>query len=186
MKIDELSITGVYLIEPKVHQDERGFFCRTFCAETFADNGLETQFVQANHSKSASQYTLRGMHYQLPPAQEVKLVKCIKGRIYDVVLDLRVDSETFGRWIAQELSEDNRKMLYVPRGCAHGFMTLTPDTEVTYFVSNSYAPELERGVRWNDPKFNIQWPHSPCMLSERDQGHPHFDFFYHLNIVTVN
>lgn len=167
-------LEGVFLINLEKREDERGFFARTFCSEEFREKGLETAFVQANDSFSIEQGTLRGMHYQLPPFAEAKLVRCIKGSLYDAVLDLREDSPTFGQSFGTILSADNRTMMYVPRGFAHGFLTLEPYTEVYYLVSAPYSPKFERGIRWNDPRFNISWPEPPRVISERDNSHPDF------------
>jgi dTDP-4-dehydrorhamnose 3,5-epimerase len=180
VKFHETPLAGATLIELEKHGDDRGFFARVYCREEFAAHGLVTEFVQVNNSLSAQKGTLRGMHYQLAPHGETKVVRCIRGALFDAILDLRPDSKTFGQWYGVELSAENRKMLYVPRGFAHGFMTLTDDTEAFYFVDNTYAPDAERGVRWNDPKFGIEWPLEPVVLSEKDQKHPDFDPAFHL------
>lgn len=138
-----------------------------------------------NNSLSAQKGTLRGMHYQLFPKQEAKLVRCIRGALYDVILDLRDGSPTFGQSFGCELTGDNRRMMYVPKGFAHGFLTLEEDTEALYLVSEFYAPELERGLRWNDPRFNIQWPFTPVAVSPKDMQHPDFDPCYHLQTAGV-
>lgn len=164
-------VEGAWLIEPEKRGDERGFFARVFCAREFAERGLVTQFVQVNNSLSAERGTLRGLHYQLPPAAETKLVRCVRGALYDVVLDLRQESPTFTRWYGAELSAANRRMMYVPKGCAHAFLTLVDDAEVLYFVDAFYAPKLERGVRWDDPRFKIEWPIAPVVMSEKDRGY---------------
>lgn len=174
MKFTPLPIKDSYLIELVRHSDERGFFARQFCQNEFANYGLETQFVQANNSFSHSKGTLRGMHYQLEPFAEVKLVRCIRGALFDVLIDLRRESPTFGQSYGTLLSEDNRHMLYVPKGCAHGFLTMSDNSEVFYLVSAFYSKESERGIRWNDPFFKIQWPMAPVVISERDQSHPDF------------
>lgn len=171
MQFEQLQVHGAYLITPEKREDERGFFARLFCEREFAAHNLQTQFIQMNNSASAKKGTLRGLHYQLAPMEEVKLVRCIKGAIWDLVLDLRPESETFGKWAAEELSAENRKMLYVPKGCAHGFLSLTDDSEMIYLVSEHYCPTLERGVRWNDPRFEIAWPFIPNVISERDCSH---------------
>lgn len=180
MKMKTTPLKGVYLIDLEKRGDERGFFARAFCTEEFWKHGLETTFVQANDSLSLEQGTLRGMHYQLPPFAETKLVRCISGSLYDVVLDLREESPTFGQSFGATLTAENRTMMYVPRGCAHGFLTLEPHTEVFYMVSNLYSPDYERGVRWNDPKFNIPWPTMPRVVSDRDNSHPDFNPIHHL------
>jgi dTDP-4-dehydrorhamnose 3,5-epimerase len=167
-------LKDAYLIDLEKRSDERGFFARLFCCEEFKKNGLDGTFVQANNSLSVEKGTLRGMHYQLEPMAETKLVRCIQGALYDVILDLRPSSETFGKWFGAVLSHDNRRMMYVPKGFAHGFLTLQPNTELLYLVSTSYSKELERGIRWNDPAFNIMWPEKPKIISERDSQLPDF------------
>ena len=172
-------LAGAYLIEPERRGDERGFFARVFCEQEFAEHGLETRFVQANNSLTGRRGTLRGMHYQLPPAAEVKLVRCIGGAIHDVIVDLRPDSPSYGRSFGAALSAENRLMMYVPRGFAHGFVTLTEDAETFYLVSAAYAPEQERGLRWDDPWFAAEWPARPQEVSEKDGAWPAFDPEFH-------
>jgi dTDP-4-dehydrorhamnose 3,5-epimerase len=176
----ETPLRGAYLIDLERRGDERGFFARAFCEREFGNHGLATRFVQANNSLTAQKGTLRGMHYQLPPKAETKLVRCVRGGLFDVILDLRKDSPTFGHSYGAELTAENRRMMYVPKGFAHGFITLTADSEAFYFVDELYAPELERGVRWNDPRFGIQWPIPPEVLSDKDRGHRDFDPAWHL------
>ncbi|HVH75207.1 MAG TPA: dTDP-4-dehydrorhamnose 3,5-epimerase [Stellaceae bacterium] len=180
MIFTETPVEGAYLIDLEKRGDERGFFARAFCKNEFAAHGLETDFVQINNSLSAAKGTLRGMHYQLPPAAEVKVVRCIAGALWDVVLDLRPDSPSYGRWFGAELSAANRRMMYAPKGLAHGFVTLQDDTEAFYLVSAFYAPERERGVRWNDPAFGIEWPMKPVVISDKDRGRADFDPATHL------
>lgn len=180
MKFKELPVKGAYLIDLEKRGDERGFFARMFCQREFADQALVTNFVQMNNSLSADQGTLRGMHYQLPPHQETKVVRCVRGGLYDAIVDLRPDSPTFGVSCGAELTAENRAMMYVPKGCAHGFLTLQPDTEAVYLVDEYYAPQHERGVRWDDPKFKIDWPAQPTVLSDKDKAHPDFDPEIHL------
>jgi dTDP-4-dehydrorhamnose 3,5-epimerase len=180
MTFDETPIPGAWLVGLEQRGDERGFFARLFCAEEFAAYGLATSFLQVNNSLTVERGTLRGMHYQLPPAAEVKLVRCVRGSFLDVVLDLRPESRTFKSWFAAELSAENRLMMYVPEGCAHGFLTLEPDTETLYLVTAQYSPENERGVRWNDPEFGIEWPFEPSVLSDRDRDQRDFDPGWHL------
>lgn len=180
MKFDPSELAGAYLIELDELGDDRGFFARLFCEKEFGDQGLKTGITQINNSLSARKGTLRGMHYQLPPHAEAKIIRCLRGILYDVILDLRRDSATFGRSFGAELSAENRRMMYVPEGFAHGFITLTDDTEALYFVTAPYAPEAERGVRWNDPCFDIQWPIPPTVLSDRDAGLPDWDPAWHL------
>lgn len=159
-------------LEPR--RDERGSFARTFCSREFAAAGLATEFVQTNMSVSARAGTLRGMHFQRGAAAEDKLVRAVAGRILDVIIDLRPDSRTYGQHFKVELSADNDRMLYVPRGFAHGFLTLVADCQVVYQVSNHYHPELEGGVRWDDPYFGIDWPVREPILSVRDAAFPDF------------
>ena len=159
--------------------DDRGFFARMFCENEFAQAGLTPKFVQINNSLSAAKGTLRGMHYQLPPRAETKLVRCVRGRLWDAILDLRPNSPTFGQWFGAELNAENRLMMYVPRGFAHAILTLADETEVIYLVSEFYAPEQERGVRWNDPRFEITWPIEPSDISPKDARWPDFDPEFH-------
>ena len=180
MIFNETSIPGLFLIELEKRGDDRGFFARAFCEKEFAKAGLVNRFVQVNNSLSAQRGTLRGMHYQLPDKAETKLVRCVRGALYDVALDLRPGSPTFGKSFGAELSSENRRMLYVPKGFAHGFLTLEPNTEAFYFVDEFYAPEHERGVRWNDPKFKISWPMQPEVLSDKDKNQRDFDPSWHL------
>jgi dTDP-4-dehydrorhamnose 3,5-epimerase len=180
MKFIETNVSGGFVIELEKRGDDRGFFARAFCANEFSDQGLSTNFVQVNNSLSAEKGTLRGLHYQLPPSQETKVVRCIRGALWDVILDLRPDSSTFGQWFGEELTAENRRMMYVPKGCGHAFITLADDTEVFYFVDEFYNPDLERGVRWNDPKFNIGWPIEPLVLSDKDRDQRDFDAAWHL------
>jgi dTDP-4-dehydrorhamnose 3,5-epimerase len=180
MKFHASPIEGVFLIEQEARGDERGFFARVFCEKEFAAAGLETRYVQMNNSLSASKGTLRGMHYQLAPAAEVKVVRCVRGRLFDVALDLREGSPTFGKYFGAELTAENRRLMYVPRGFAHGFLTLEENTEAIYLVSDFYAAERERGVRWNDPRFGIRWPATPEVLSDKDAKHRDFDPAFHL------
>ena len=175
MIFTETPLPGAYLIDLEKRGDARGFFARAFCRNEFAAHGLESDFVQINNSLSVERGTLRGLHYQLAPAAEVKLVRCIAGALYDVILDLRPEMPSFGRWFGAELTAENRRMMYVPRGFAHGFLTLSEDCEALYLVSAFYMPELERGVRWNDPRFAIEWPSAPVVISDKDRDRPDFD-----------
>lgn len=179
MIFHQTTVHGGRLVELEKRGDDRGFFARMFCENEFREAGLETRFVQANNSLTAKRGTLRGLHYQLPPAAEVKLVRCVRGALWDVILDLRPDSPTYQKWFGAELSAENRHMMYVPRGCAHAFVTLTDDAEAIYMVSDFYAPGEERGVRWNDPRFAIDWPIAPAELSAKDGGWPDFDAGFH-------
>jgi len=175
MKFSETPIPGVYLIDLEKRGDERGFFARVFCINEFQELGLTTQFVQVNNSLTSLKGTLRGMHYQLRPKAEAKLVRCIRGALWDCALDLRPESATFGKSFGAELSAENRRMMYIPKGFAHGFVTLADDTEAFYFVDEFYAPDLERGIRWNDPRFGIEWPIEPTTISDKDRNLPDFD-----------
>lgn len=176
----ETSLSGAFLIEPERRGDHRGFFARIFCEREFDEHDLVTDFVQVNNSLTGEQGTLRGMHYQLQPHAETKLVRCVRGALWDCILDLRPSSETFGKWYGAELSAENRLMMYVPKGFAHGFLTLTDDAEAIYLVDAFYAPEAERIVRWDDKKFGIEWPSPPGALSDKDSKAPDFDPDHHL------
>jgi dTDP-4-dehydrorhamnose 3,5-epimerase len=167
-------LAGVFEILPELKTDERGFFARTWCQREFESNHLNAGVVQCSISFNRRQGTLRGLHYQEAPYQEVKLVRCTKGAIYDVVVDLRRDSPTFKSWVAATLTAENRKALYVPEGCGHGLITLEDDTEVFYQISEFYREHLSRGVRWNDPAFGIVWPREVQVISERDRTYPDF------------
>lgn len=180
MIFTETPLKGAFLIDLEKRGDDRGFFARAFCEKEFATHELSTHFCQVNNSLSALKGTLRGMHYQLAPRAETKVVRCIRGALFDVILDLRKDSATFGQSFGAELSAENRRMMYVPRGFAHGFITLSENAEAFYFVDEFYAPQAERGVRWNDPKFKIQWPMMPVVLSDKDRDQRDFDPVWHL------
>lgn len=180
MKFTPTPLEGAYTIDLEKRGDDRGFFARLYCEREFADHGLPTDFVQVNNSLSADRGTLRGMHYQLAPHAETKVVRCIRGALWDCILDLRPDSKTFGQWFGAELTAENRTMMVAPKGFAHGFITLTDDTEAFYLVDAFYAPDHERGVRWNDPEFGIEWPIEPVVLSDKDAVHRDFDRAYHL------
>ena len=170
----ETKLAGAFILDLERRGDHRGFFARTFCANEFKEHGLCTNFVQANMSKSLEKNTLRGMHYQVDGAEEAKLIRCTKGSILDVIVDIRPDSATFGEHVAVELTADNFKQLYAPEGVAHGFLTLEEDIEVSYLSSQFYTPGKEKGIRWNDPLFKIDWPNDSPILSEKDAEHPDF------------
>lgn len=174
MIFTETPLKGAYVIEIRKMEDERGFFGRSWCANEMKDHGLNYGVCQANTSLSLRKGTLRGMHYQIHPYQETKLIRCTNGRIYDVIIDLRPGSETYRKWFGIELTRDNYQMLYVPENFAHGFITLEDDCEVTYLVTQFYAPGSEAGIRWNDPAFGIEWPFEPVVISEKDMNHPHY------------
>ncbi len=167
-------LLGVFEIEVEPICDERGFFARAWCRREFDAHGLTSTLVQCSVSFNVQKGTLRGMHYQAQPDAEVKLVRCTRGAIYDVVLDLRQDSPTFTQWLALRLTADRRNMVYVPKGCAHGFLTLTNDAEVFYQMSEFYNPASARGVRWDDPAFQIAWPETIAVISDRDRTYPDF------------
>jgi dTDP-4-dehydrorhamnose 3,5-epimerase len=170
----ETTLKGAFVIEPERIEDERGFFARTFCRREFEARGLNPDLVQCSISFNRQRATLRGMHYQSAPHAEAKLVRCTRGAIYDVIIDLRPQSPTFRRWVAVDISAENHLMVYVPEGFAHGFQTLQDETEVSYYISEFYSPERARGVRWNDPAFAIGWPIADPVISVRDQNHPEF------------
>lgn len=171
----EAGLPGVYEVQIELKPDERGFFARTWCRNEFASKALDTQLVQCSLSYNTKKGTLRGMHFQASPHAETKLVRCTKGSIYDVVLDLRQESKAYRRWIGVVLSADKRNALYVPKGCAHGFLTLEDDTEIFYQMSDFYDAGSSRGVRWNDPAFGIVWPTKVEMISSRDANYPDFE-----------
>lgn len=170
MRFIETALNGSWLIELDEKHDERGYFARTYCEREFGERGLETSFVQHNTSLSKTKGTLRGMHFQNPPHSETKVMRCIRGAILDVIVDLRPGSPDYKRWQSFKLTDQNGRLLYVPSGFAHGFLTLTNDTQVAYLVSAYYEPEANNGVRWNDPAFGIEWPFEPTVLSEQDQN----------------
>lgn len=174
MIFTETELKGAYIIEIKKLEDERGFFGRSFCRREMEEHGLSADIVQANTSVSLKRGTFRGMHFQVEPHQEAKLIRCVRGSIYDVIIDLRPESATFKKWFGVELSDGNYKMLYVPEGFAHGYMSLTDNIEVYYNVTAFYTPGAEKGIRWNDRSFNIEWPFEPLVISEKDRGHPDF------------
>jgi dTDP-4-dehydrorhamnose 3,5-epimerase len=169
------SLSGVYLIEPERHADDRGFFARTWCAQEMAAQGLEPELTQCSVSFNHRRGTLRGLHYQAPPFAEVKLVRCTRGAVYDVAVDLRPDSPTFRGWLGVELTEDNGGALYLPRGFAHGFYALADASEVAYQISAPYRPEAARGVRWDDPFHGARWPGPVEVIAARDRDYPDVD-----------
>jgi dTDP-4-dehydrorhamnose 3,5-epimerase len=180
MKFTETPLKGAFVMDLEKRGDDRGFFARFFCEREYQQHGLDHKIVQANTSFSKYRGTLRGMHYQLAPKGEDKIVRCLRGALLDVIIDLRPDSPTFKKHFKIELTAENRSMLYVPKGFAHGFITLTEDTEAFYLVTEFYAPECERGVRWNDPQFGISWPMEPVVISDKDRAHPDFKPETHL------
>jgi len=174
VKFVETPLQGAYIIELEPVEDERGFFARSWCQDEFRAHGLNAKLAQCSISFNKKRGTLRGMHYQTKPYEEVKLVRCTRGAVYDVMIDLRPDSATFERWLAVELSSENRKALYVPEGFAHGFQTLVDDVEMFYQISGSYKPEYAAGVRWDDPAFGITWPMVRPIVSGRDLSYAPF------------
>jgi len=174
MKFVPTMLKGAYILEMELIRDSRGFFTRSFCKSEMEDHGLESHFPQGNTSWNEKKNTLRGMHSQAEPHSEVKIIRCTRGRIYDVIVDIRPDSPTYCKWFGIELSANDYRMLYIPKGFLHGYQTLEPDTETTYMVSAYYAPGAERSARWNDPAFNIKWPLPDPILSPKDAAHPDF------------
>ncbi len=174
MIFQETKIPGALVIEPELHGDHRGFFARTWCRQEFERRGLNANLSQCSISFNHTKGTLRGLHYQAAPHQEIKLVRVTQGAIYDVILDLRTNSPTYKKWFAIELTALNHRLLYIPEGLAHGFLTLANDTEICYQIAGSYEPGSASGVRWNDPAFGITWPMQPQIISLRDRGYPDF------------
>ena len=174
MKLTPTAVDGAYIIEPVEFGDARGMFSPIYEDRKFANLNLCSHFTRVNGSFSAQKGTLRGLHYQPAPYKEAKLLRVIRGRVWDIAVDIREDSPSFGKWAATELSAENRKLFYIPPGCAHGFQTLEENTEVLYLCSNYYTAEHEKGICWNDPFFSIDWPLPPTVLSDKDQNHPSF------------
>ena len=175
MTFTETPLEGAWIIDIARIEDERGFFARTFSPDEFAARGLDSTLAQCNVAWNHRRGTIRGMHFQRAPMQEVKIVRCTRGAILDTIIDLRPGSPTFCQWISVELTEDNRRMLYIPFGCAHGYQTLVDGVETYYHVSAPYSPEHASGVRWNDPRFGLRWPLEPTVISARDRDWPDFD-----------
>ncbi len=186
MKLTPLPIAGAFHVEQEPIGDERGFFARAYCQKEFAAQGLHPHLVQANNSLSRTRGTLRGLHYQLGRHAEDKLIRCIHGAVFDVLVDLRETSPTYLQFCTLELRADKRNAIYVPRGCANGIQTLEPDTELFYLASNFYNPQAERGVRWNDPKFNFPWPFPPVVVSAKDAALRDWDPSWHLDPAYGN
>ena len=175
MRFSPTALAGAFVIDLDRHHDERGFFARTACVDEFAAHGVEVSFPQANVSHNTRRGTLRGMHYAVAPAAESKLVRCVVGAVYDVIVDLRVGSPTRHQWFGVELSRANGRAMYVPNGVAHGFLTLMDDTDVMYLMGDVHRPETSRGVRWDDPLLAIEWPFEPTVISDRDRTYPDAD-----------
>ncbi len=171
MIFTETALKGAFQVDIEPHRDDRGFFARSFCQREFSAIGLKTTVAQCNVSFNHKKGTIRGMHYQVAPKAEAKLVRCTRGAIYDVIIDLRPESATWCNWVAVDLTEDNSRMLYIPEGFAHGFQTITNDTEVFYQMFEFYSPEHARGVRWDDPTFRIGWPLPNPIISEKDKAY---------------
>jgi dTDP-4-dehydrorhamnose 3,5-epimerase len=172
----ETSLKGSFIIEIERLEDQRGFFARSWCEREFTKNNIGTKWVQANISFNKKKGTLRGLHYQASPHEEDKLIRCSRGKIYDVIVDLRQDSDTFKKWVAVQLSAENRRMIYVPKGFAHGFITLEDDTEVFYLMSEFYFPGDGRGIRWDDRAFGIKWPEKITVISDQDKSYQDFAY----------
>ena len=174
MRIAAAPIRDVLILDPEPHQDERGYFARVYDQSLLAARGVRFTPRESSTSFNSKRGTLRGLHYQIPPAAEIKLVRCTRGAVYDVVADLRPQSPTFRQWFSAELTANNLRTLLVPSGCAHGFITLADESEVFYQIDAPFSPHLARGVRWNDPAFAIAWPLDPVVIAERDANHPDF------------
>lgn len=172
MTVQPTAVSGTYIVELEKHYDDRGYFARSWDGKEFETLGLESSLAQCSVSYNRKKGTLRGMHYQVPPAAETKLVRCTRGALYDVALDLRPQSSTFLKWVGVELTPANGRMLYIPKGVAHGFLSLADETEILYQISEFHAPELSRGVRWDDPLFAIKWPEPVTVISPRDRSYP--------------
>ena len=169
MKFQETNLLGSFLIDLDLYEDERGFFARFFCEKEFSKHGLNYKWSQINNAFNLTKGTLRGLHFQTEPYSEIKLVRCIKGAIWDVVVDIRRDSASFGKWFGVELNANNRTMMYIPKGFAHGYLTLQPNSEILYLVSDFYEPKFEKILFWNDPDISINWPLNPAEISEKDR-----------------
>lgn len=172
MFFSKTKLEGLYLITPKLLKDDRGFFARTFCANEFKLAGLGFDIVETDLSYNKKKGIIRGLHFQKVPKAQGKIVQCLRGALYDVAVDLRPDSKTFGQWFAAELSHENKTMFLIPKGFAHGFQTLEDDTEIQYFMSDFFSPEHAWGVRWDDPELDIRWPLAPTLMSEKDKNWP--------------
>ena len=183
MKVTETKLPGVYLIEPDVFGDARGWFMESWSKRKFEEGGLYVDFLQDNHSYSAAKGTLRGLHYQLNPMAQAKLLRATRGTIFDVAVDIRKGSPNYAKWVGYELSAENKRQLFIPRGFAHGFITLTDDVEVQYKADNYYAPDCDGNIRWDDPEIGIQWPIEPTILSDKDEKAPLLKERTNLNFV---
>ena len=168
MKFTELPLDGAYIINQEMHEDDRGFFARYWCQKEFSEQGLVSNIAQINNALSKRRGTLRGLHFQYPPKAEVKIIRCIRGAIWDVIVDIRQNSVKYGQWFGAELSAENRTMIYVPKGFAHGYISLVDDSEIIYLVTEAYSPEHEGTLRWNDEFLGIRWPIQPVIISDKD------------------
>ena len=175
MVFEPAGLSGAWTLTAERHHDERGYFARLWCADELRAHGLTADLAQASLSYNRAAHTIRGLHYQVAPKEEAKLVRCIRGAIYDVLVDVRPASPTYRRWIGRELTADNGVALYVPEGVAHGFQTLSGDSEVLYMISEFHDASCARGVRWDDPAFGVAWPHPPAVMSDRDRSYPLVD-----------
>ncbi|SHK99499.1 dTDP-4-dehydrorhamnose 3,5-epimerase [Selenomonas ruminantium] len=183
MKVTETKLQGVYIVEPRVFGDARGWFTESWSERKLAEAGIRADFVQDNHSYSAQKGTLRGLHYQLNPMCQAKMLRCTRGKIFDVAVDIRKGSPQYGQWVGVELSAENHKQLFIPRGFAHGFITLIDDVEVQYKADNYYAPECDGNIRWDDPEIGVEWPLAPVILSDKDRTAPLLKERTNLNFV---
>ncbi len=179
MRFHKTTLQDARLVEFERKGDDRGFFARVYCEREFGAEGLAKRFVQINHSMNLRKGTLRGMHYQLAPSADAKVVRCLKGALWDCIADLRPDSPSFGKWFGAELNDENGLMMYVPQGFAHAFLTLTDNTELLYLVSNFYDPSAERGMRFDDPWLGVEWPFEPTVISDKDRKWPNYDREFH-------
>ena len=183
MKATETNLQGVYILEPQVFGDARGWFMESWSQRKMEEAGIRAEFLQDNQSFSAQKGTLRGLHYQLNPMCQAKLLRCTRGKIFDVAVDIRKGSPSYAQWTGVELSAENKKQLFIPRGFAHGFITLTDDVEVQYKADNYYAPDCDGNIRWDDPEIGIKWPIAPVILSEKDKNAPLLKERTNLNFV---
>ena len=183
MKVTETSLKGVFVIEPQIFGDSRGWFMESWSEKKMIEAGINVNFVQDNHSFSAVKGTLRGLHYQLNPMCQAKLIRCTRGELLDVAVDIRKGSPQYAKWVAVKLSAENKKQIFIPRGFAHGFITLTDDVEVQYKADNYYAPECDGNIRWNDPEICVDWMIEPVILSEKDKNAPLLKERTNLNFV---
>lgn len=183
MKVTETKLKDVFIIEPQVFGDARGWFMESWSEKKLADAGINNQWVQDNHSYSAQKGVLRGLHYQLNPACQAKIVRCTRGEVFDVAVDIRKGSPQYGQWVGVKLTAENKKQLYIPRGFAHGFITLTDDVEVQYKADNYYSPDCDGNIRWDDPDIGVEWPMQPTVLSDKDAKAPLLKERTNLNFV---